>query len=146
MPPLEKGCNATHFTYAEGSDGEYSELPFNSDTSRNDPSIEDKNRLTCILCSRYFSNIKCFKLHLLWHSDWLANPKGTTPFSDTSEDIPILSSGEEIVTEEQDSAAECTGGTSHQLTVNDFECVYGPEFIHTNQTYVENFLSRLNQH
>ena len=45
----------------------------------------------------------------------------------------------------QDSAAECTGGTSHQLTVNDFEHVYGREFIHANQNYVENFLSGLNQ-
>ena len=65
--------------------------------------------------------------------------------SDTSEDIPILSSGEEIVTQEQDTAAECTCGTSHQLTVNDFERVYGHDFIHANQTFVENFLIALNQ-
>ena len=99
LPPVEKGYNATRFTYAEGSDGEYSELPFNSDTSRNDPSIEDNNRLTCLLlCSRYFSNIECFTLHILWHSHSLANPKDTASFSDTSEDIPILSSGVEIIT------------------------------------------------
>ena len=145
LPPLEKGCNDTRFSYAEDSDDEYSERPFNSDTSRNDPSIEDKNRLTCLVCSRYFSNIHCFNLHLLWHSDCLANTKGTAPLSDTSEDIQILSSGEQIVTQEQDSAAECTGGTSHQLTVNDFERVYGQDFINANQTYVENFLIGLNQ-
>ena len=56
LPHLKNGCNVTRFSSAEGSDGEYSELPFNSDTSRNDPSNEDKNRLTCRLCSRYFRN------------------------------------------------------------------------------------------
>ena len=45
----------------------------------------------------------------------------------------------------QDSAAEYTGGTSLQLTVNDFKHVYGREFINANQNYVENFLSGLNQ-
>ena len=51
---------------------------------------------------------------------------GNPEVSDSSEDIPILSSGEEIVTEKdcmrQDGAAQVTGsGTSHQLTINDFE-------------------------
>ena len=144
LPPLEKGYNDTRFYNAEDSDGEYCEFPFNSDPSRNDPSIKDKKRFTCLLCSRYFRNIHCFKLHVYWHTDCLAN--GTAPLSDTSEDIPILSSGEEIVTQEQDTAAECTCGTSHQLTVNDFECVYGHDFIHANQTFVENVLIALNQH
>ena len=49
---------------AEDSDGEYSEFPFNSDHSRNDPSIKDKNRIKCLLCSRYFRNIHCFKIHV----------------------------------------------------------------------------------
>ena len=54
----------SHFYNAEDSDGEYSEFPFNSDHSRNDPSIKDKNRIKCLLCSRYFRNIHCFKLHV----------------------------------------------------------------------------------
>ena len=76
----------------------------------------------------------------------LSNPT----VSDSSKDIPILSSGEEFVTEKdsmrQDCGAQFTGsGTSHQLTVNDFIFLYGNAFMDANHKYVEDFLTELHQ-
>ena len=97
MPALEYVCYSNSDT-DEDYDVEYSQHPFNSDKDRNDASIPVNYRLTCKLCPRYFSMFKYFPLHLYWHYDLLANPQDTAKSSDSSEDIHILSSADDIVT------------------------------------------------
>ena len=72
--------------------------------------------------------------------------------SESSEDIPILSSGEECVREKDTSMRHVCGaqfigsGTKHELTVNDFIFPYGKGFMDANHKYVEDFLTELHQH
>ena len=83
--------------------------------------------------------------HLYWHNDELK--KQTV--SDSSEDIPILSSGEECVREIHSSmicGAQFLGsGPMKELTVNEFICVYGNAFMAANHKYVDDFLTELHQ-
>ena len=67
--------------------------------------------------------------------------------SDTSEDIPILSSGEE---NDYELLHICEGnivgnGPLKQLTLKDFNIVYGEDFMAENQEYVTDFLTELHQ-
>ena len=67
--------------------------------------------------------------------------------SDTSEDIPILSSGEES---DYELVHICGGKIVgncpvKELTLQDFICVYGKDFMAENHKYVTDFLTELHQ-
>ena len=76
------------------------------------------------------------KTHLDWHND-LSKQEA---LSDTSEDIPILSSDEESVTELHHSIGGkiVVSSPIKELTLNDFIYVYGKDFMAENKKYVTN--------
>ena len=94
-----------------------------------------------MICTRGFTKAGSLKTHLDWHND-LSKQEA---LSDTSEDIPILSSGEESVTELHHSSGGQIVGSSpiKELTLNDFICVYGNDFMAENHKYVTKFLTEL---
>ena len=122
MPDLEDSVNKKPFTCTtstdEDSDVEYSEHPFNSKTSTTNDSSNGNNDLS--------------KQEAL---------------SESSEDVPILSSDEESDYELHHSI----GGKIYvsrpikELTLIDFICVYGKDFMAENQKYVTKCLTELQQ-
>ena len=121
MPDLEYSVNKKPFTTTttdEDTDAEYSEYPFNSNTSRTNNSSNGNKVFTCLFCKRDFIKARSLITHLYWHN----NVSKQEALSDTSEDIPILSSGEESVTEIHHSSGGQIVGSSpiKELTLNDF--------------------------
>ena len=145
MPDLEYSVNKKPITTTtdEDTDAEYSEYPFHSNTSRTNDSSNGNKLFKCLLCTRDFTKAGSLKTHLDWHND-LSKQEA---LSDTSEDIPILSSGEETVTELHHSSGGQIVGSSpiKELTLNDFICVYGNDFMAENHKYVTDFLTELHQ-
>ena len=96
MPPTVSGVKKKQFstpasTTDSDCDADYSELPFHSNTSRSHNSSNGKNDYTCVFCNRSFLKLETWKTHVYWHTQ---EPKEEAQ-SETSEDIPILSSGAE---------------------------------------------------
>ena len=87
-----------------------------------------------MLCTRDFTKAGSLITHLYWHDD----ESKQQALSDSSEDIPILSSGEESVTEIHHSSGGQIVGSSpiKELTVNDFISLYGNNFMAENNKYL----------
>ena len=101
MPDLEYSVNKKQFTTTtttttttdEDTDADYSEYPLHSKTSRTNDSSNGNKVFTCLFCMRDFIKSQSLITHLYWHT----NVSKQEALSDTSEDIPIISSGEESV-------------------------------------------------
>ena len=145
MPDLEYSVNKKEFTTTtdEDTDADYSEYPLHSNTSRTNDSSNGKKRFKCKLCTRPFNKAGSLIQHLYWHDD----ESKQQAVSDSSEDIPILSSGEETVTEIHHSSGGQIVGSSpiKELTLNNFISVYGNAFIAANHKYVTDFLTELHK-
>ena len=145
MPDLEYSVNKKEFTTTtdEDTDADYSEYPLHSNTSRTNDSSNGKKRFKCKLCTRPFNKAGSLIQHLYWHDD----ESKQQAVSDSSEDIPILSSGEETVTEIHHSSGGQIVGSSpiKEQTLNYFISVYGNAFIAANHKYVTDFLTELHK-
>ena len=147
MPQLEYSVNNKPFTTTtttdEDSDVEYSEHPFNSNTSKTNDSSNGNNIVRCFICTRGFTKAGSLKPHLDWHNDFSKQEA----LSDSSEDVPILSSDEESVTELHHSIGGkiVVSSPIKELTLKDYSYVYGKDFMAENQNYVTTFLTELHQ-
>ena len=136
MLPTVSGVKKKQFstpasTTDSDCDADYSELPFNSNTSRSHNSSNGKNDYTCVFCNRSFLKLETWKTHVYWHTQ---EPKEEAQ-SETSEDIPILSSGAE---NDYELFHICDGnkvgnGPLKQLNLKDFTIVYGEDFMGCKQ-------------
>ena len=148
MPPTVSGVRKKQFstparTTDSDSDVDYSELPLTSNTSRSHKSSNGINDFTCVICKRRSFKEQSLKTHVYWHT---MEPQEESQ-SETSEDVPILSSGAE---NDYELFHICDGnivgnGPLKQLNLRDFNVVYGEEFMERNQEYVTDFLNELHQ-
>ena len=86
------------------------------------------------------------KPHFAWHND-LSNQE---TLSDSSEDVPILSSDDESDYELHHSIGAFGGKIVvsrpiKELTLKDYSSVYGKDFMAENKDYVTTFLSELHK-
>ena len=98
LPPTVSGVRKKQFststpatTTDSDSDVDYSEFPLSSNTSRSYQSSNGINDFTCAFCKRRFCKEQSLKTHVYWHT---TEPQEESQ-SETSEDVPILSSGAE---------------------------------------------------
>ena len=132
----------TATTTDSDSDVDYTEFPLNS---KNHKLSNGQNDFTCLICKKRFCKVESLKTHVYWH----AMEPQEEPQSDTSEDVPILSSGSENDCDYElfrVSRGHIVGNAPvPYLKLKDFIAVYGEENMERNQEYVTDFLNELHQ-